>query len=419
MPISYKGNSPSIIDCVFTATSAVCVTGLASVDTATTWTTFGQAWILVLIQVGGLGFMTLIAVLLNSLKMKVSYSDKLIVKESLSQDNISSILALVKSIVKITIVIELLGVIALSLYFVPHLGISKGLWFSIFHSISAFCNAGFDLMGNFSGPFSSITLLRDNVYLNIVLASLIILGGIGFPVIKDVCERKKFSKLTLHSKIVITSSTLLIVGGTLFIMMLEYNNPYTLEPLSFIEKLNVAFFQSTTTRTAGFSTIDLSLMKMPTLLILLLLMAIGASPASTGGGIKTTAFSVLVIYIKDSILGLEDNNCFRKRIPKMIVKKSILAVLLAISISFITTLILTILEPNISLISALFESVSSLATVGLSLGVTPTLSVLSKLLLIFNMFLGRVGAITVLFAISSKLVKSNHSYKYTEENILI
>lgn len=419
MPISYNGEPPSIIDCIFTSTSAVCVTGLVVVDTATTWSAFGQAWLLLLIQIGGIGFMTILTIMLMTLKKRVTYSDKLKIKESLNQDTVSSILTLVKRIVKITLIIEIIGAILLTFYFVPHLGINKGLWYSIFHSISAFCNAGFDLMGNISGEFSSLTSFRSNTYVNVVISILIILGGIGFPVIKDVVVSKKFENLTLHSKIVVISTVCLIFGGAILILLLESGNPYTLSNLTLMEKFNASFFQSITTRTAGMNTIDLSLMRTPTLLIMLLLMFIGASPVSTGGGIKTTVFSVIIIYIKNSLIGNTDNNSFKRRIPKEIVIKSITTMILASSLVFITTLSLTILEPNITLISAIFESISSLATVGLSLGVTPTLCTFSKIILIFNMFLGRVGAMTVMYAISSKLIKNKPSIRYTEENILI
>lgn len=419
MPISYNGDSPSVIDCLFTATSAVCVTGLVVVDTATTWSTFGQAFLLILIQIGGIGFMTILTIMLMTLKKRVSYSDKLKIKESLNQDTVLSILALVKRIVKMTLIIEIAGAILLGVYFIPTLGFNKGIWYSVFHSVSAFCNAGFDLMGTISGEFSSLTSLTNNTYVNIVVSALIILGGIGFPVIKDVIVIKNFKKLTLHSKIVLISTIALIFGGALFIYLLEIENQYTLSTLTFIEKINTSLFQSISARTAGMNTIDISLMRTPSLLVMLLLMFIGASPVSTGGGIKTTVFTVIIIYIKNSLIGNTDNNFMKKRIPREIVIKSVTTMILALAIVFITTFSLTILEPNITLISALFESVSALATVGLSLGITPTLSAFSKIVLIFNMFLGRVGAMTVIYAISSKLFKNNSSIRYTEENILI
>lgn len=420
LPISYKGESPSIIDCIFTATSAVCVTGLVVVDTATTWTFWGQVCILILIQIGSIGFMTLLTILFIRLKRRISYSDKLIIKESFSLDTtFSSALPLVKRIVKITFIIEVVGSVALMIYFVPLLGFFKGLWYSIFHAISAFCNAGFDLMGEISGEFSSITLFRDSILFNFIISSLIILGGIGFPVIKDILSAKKFSALSLHSKVVIITTTVLVLGGGVAIFLLESNNPHTLEQLSVFKGLNASLFQSVTSRTAGFNTINLSAMRIPTLLILLALMLIGSSPVSTGGGIKTTAFFVIFIYLKNRVLGKEDNSCFKKEIPQEVINRSITSLLLVCSIFFMTTISLTIVEPNLSLISSMFESASAIATVGLSLGGTITLSPVSKLILIFSMFLGRVGITTVSLALSSNKSKNKSNFKYTEESILI
>lgn len=422
LPCSYTNDSnPSMIDSIFTAASAVCVTGLVSLDTATTWSFFGQLWILCLIQVGGIGFVTIITIIFISLRKKVSLPSKIIARESLNQDSLGDIINLVKKVVKITFIIESIGVVLLAIYFVPSYGLTEGIWYSIFHSISAFCNAGFDLMGSKTGQFTSLTSFASNTYVNLVLCTLIILGGIGFLTISEILEKKNFKSLSLHSKIVIFTSTSLILLGALTIFIFEYSNKHTLGPLSLGDKITASIFQSIAARTAGFNTINLSLLRVPTIVVMTPLMLIGASPASTGGGIKTTTFFACILFIKDTILGNEDHNAFERRIPKLTINKALATSLLAIVLSSILIIILSVLEPNISLTQAVFEIVSALATVGSSLGVTPTLSSISKLLLIVTMFLGRVGYITVLIALSTKIVrnKNNHKLKYTEENILI
>lgn len=421
LPLSYKGHTnPSIIDCIFTSTSAICVTGLVTLDTSTTWSFFGQAWILLLIQIGGIGFMTLISTVYSIIKKKVSLSDRLAVKESLNQENIGGVVSLVRKVVLTTLFIEIIGAILLAFKFIPLLGITTGIWYSIFHSVSAFCNAGFDLMGVISGPFTSLTFFKEDLYLNIVISSLIILGGLGFPVISELLKKKKLKKLSLHSKIVITVSASLILFGAIYIFITEYNNPQTLKNLPLGTKLLVSLFQSITTRTAGFNTIDLSMMKTSTLLALTILMFIGASPASIGGGVKTTTFLATITFLKSSICGSTEYNIFKKRIPNITVFKAVSTILISFMVSFIAITLITLLEPNLSLIQCIFESVSSLATVGLSLGATSYLSIPSKVLIIGMMFLGRVGSATVILAVSSKIFNSKQTnIKYTDENILI
>ena len=420
LPCSYtESSNPSIIDTIFTAASAVCVTGLVTLDTATTWTFFGQLWILCLIQIGGIGFV--ITTIFISFKKKVSLPSKIIARESLSQDSLGDIINVVKKVVIVTFIIELIGVFLLAIYFIPSYGFLEGLWYSIFHSISAFCNAGFDLMGSKSGEFSSLTSFTSNIYVNTVLCILIILGGLGFLTITEIIKKRSIKSLSLHSKIVIFTTIALIFIGAVAIFTLEYSNKETLGPLSLVDKITAATFQSVTIRTAGFNTIDLSLLRVPTIVVMVSLMIIGASPASTGGGIKTTTFFACVLFIKDTILGNEDHNAFERRIPLQTINKALATGILAILLSALLTIILSTLEKDISLTQAIFEVISALATVGLSLGITPLLSTISKLLLIITMFLGRVGYITVLIALSTKITqnKNNHKIKYTEENILI
>lgn len=422
LPFSYTQDSnPTIIDTIFTAASAVCVTGLVTLDTATTWTFFGQLWILCLIQIGGIGFVTIITVIFIYLKKKVSLPSKIIARDSLSQDNFGNIGNVIKKVVKVTLLIELIGAFALSIYFIPNYGFIEGLWSSIFHSISAFCNAGFDLMGSRTGEFSSLTSFTSNIYVNSVISLLIILGGLGFLTITEVFEKRRIKSLSLHSKIVLSTTITLILIGAIAIFILEYSNSETLGNLSLIDKITASVFQSVTIRTAGFNTINLSLLRVPTVVTIVFLMLIGASPASTGGGIKTTTFFTCMLFIKDTIFNNEEHNTFGRRIPKTTVNKALATGLLAVLLSVLLIILLSAFEPNLTLTQVTFEIVSALATVGVSLGATPTLSVTSKMLLIMTMFLGRVGYITVLIALSTKITQNQNSnkIKFTEENILI
>lgn len=417
LPISYNSSvSPSAIDCIFTAASAVCVTGQVVLDTSITWSTFGQAWILLLIQIGGIGFVTILTAITLALKKKVSLSSRVLATESLNQNEVSNISTIIKKVSQLTLIIESIGALLLSLYFIPNYGFLKGTFLSIFHSISAFCNAGFDLMGQYSGAFSSLTSFYINPYVNLIIASLIILGGLGFITITEIINKRSFKKISLHSKIVLSTTGFLVVAGTILIFILEYSNPDTLGPLALGEKILTSFFQSITTRTAGFNTIDLASMNTATIIVFLILMTIGSSPSSTGGGIKTTTFFSAIVFAKSVILN-RDYNAFHKRIPEKIINKALTTILVSIGAISLFSVLISIFEPHLNLEQIAFEVISSLATVGLSLGVTPLLSTPSKILLILAMFLGRVGAITVLIAIVK--TSKNNKIKYTEESILI
>ncbi|HJG96413.1 MAG TPA: Trk family potassium uptake protein, partial [Romboutsia timonensis] len=262
MPISTQnGESIGFLDALFTSTSAVCVTGLIAVDTSTYWSFFGQLIIITLIQIGGLGFMTVTTLFSLIIKKRINLKERLLIQESLNQIDLSGLVKLTRYILLTTFFIEGTGALLLSTVFIPQFGILNGIWYSIFHAISAFCNAGFDLMGVVSGPFSSLTYYVNNFTITITISLLIILGGIGFPVILDVIRNKKLSKLTIHSKVVLFSTIVLIAFGMLFILLLEYNNPNTLGKLGFGGKILASLFQSITIRTAGFNTIDLAAMR--------------------------------------------------------------------------------------------------------------------------------------------------------------
>ena len=420
MPISTQnGDNIGFLDALFTSTSAVCVTGLIAVDTATYWSFFGQLVIITLIQIGGLGFMTVTTLFALIIKKRINLRERLLIQESLNQIDLSGLVKLTRYILLTTFIIEGCGAILLSTVFIPQFGLYKGIWYSIFHAISAFCNAGFDLMGVVSGPFSSLTYYVNNFTITITISLLIILGGIGYPVILDVIKNRKLSKLNLHSKVVLFTTAILILFGMIFILGLEFNNPQTLGKLGFGGKILASLFQSVTLRTAGFNTIDLGLMKESSIFLMMILMFIGASPASTGGGVKTTTVATLVLTVKSFILEKQDIEVCERRIGESTVKKSLGIFLLGLTVLVIGTLIISITDPDFNILEVGFEVVSAIATVGLSIGGSPNLSVLGKIFIMLFMFMGRVGSLTIFMALASRGVKKNSPIKYPEGKIIV
>lgn len=420
LPIaSQSGESIGFLDALFTATSAVCVTGLVVVDTATYWSGFGHAIIIMLIQIGGLGFMTITTMFALLTKKRINLRERLLIQESLNQIDLSGLVRLTRYVLLMTFIIEGIGAMFLSTVFIPKFGFSKGTWYSVFHAISAFCNAGFDLMGGISGEFSSLTSYVNNFTITITISVLIIFGGIGYPVILDIIRNKKISKLTIHSKVVLMTTFILISIGTIFIFLVEYNNPDTLGNLPMGGKLLASLFQSITTRTAGFNTVDLSLMHQGSLFVMMILMFIGASPASTGGGIKTTTLATLILSVKSFILGKEDIEVYERRIDGLTVRKSLGIFFMAISLAAIGTLLISITEPSFSLVEAGFEVISAIATVGLSIGGSPNLSVVGKIIIMLFMFMGRVGSLTIFMAIVSKGIRKKQLVRYPEGKIIV
>lgn len=377
----------------FIATSATCVTGLIRVDTYSHWSWFGQFIIILLIQIGGIGFMTFCIYALTLAKKKIGIISRSIMQNSISSPHVGGIVKMTKFIILATFFIEALGAFFLSFIFCPKLGLVKGLWFSIFHSISAFCNAGFDLMGNFE-PYSSLVSFQDNWYLNMIIMLLIIIGGLGFLVWKDIIDnRGHFSKMRLHTKIVITTTIILIFGGALFIYFCEQGNATILSSL----------FQSVTARTAGFNTVDLSKIRETTQLIIIILMFVGGSSGSTAGGIKTTTIAVMLVNIISMFKQKKGVEVFKRRISDEIVKMASCVLMAYLVLTLIVSLIICQLE-NISYITVLFECVSAIATVGLTIGITSQLGVISQCLLALLMLFGRVGSITFLLAFASNRV---------------
>lgn len=402
LPIATRGHgSTGISDCFFTATSATCVTGLIRFDTYTHWTLFGQLVILGMIQIGGIGFMSVAIMVMIFAGKRISLSQRALMQNSISAPQIGGIVRMTKFIVNGTVLVELVGAVLLSFAFVPRFGWRKGIYFSIFHAVSAFCNAGFDLMGGTTGQFSSLTGMVGNGYVNLVIMLLIFVGGLGFYVWYDFGIRKgKIRLLNLQSKMVLSISVGLVLFGALAVFVLEYHSA-AFAGLNFGERVWASFFQSVTVRTAGFNTVDLSVMTDAGKLVLIGLMFIGGSTGSTAGGIKTTTFWVLCLSIFTTFRRKKNVEAFGRRMEENITRTASCVFMIYLLVTTASAVVISVVE-NIPVLTALFEAVSAMATVGLSFGVTPQVSMFSKLLLAFLMLCGRVGSITMLLAFSSE-----------------
>ena len=388
---SREAGSASFSDCLFTATSAVCVTGLVVRDTVTTWTPFGQAVLLCLIQIGGMGVVTAAAVIAFAAGKKIGLMQRSVMQEAISAPQVGGIVRLTKFIVITTAAAELLGAVLLLPVFVPLYGWGKGSWFSLFHSVSAFCNAGFDLMGE-SGAFISMAGFSQHVPVNAVLMLLITMGGIGFLVWNDIREHGlNFSRYRLQSKIVLITSGVLVLLPFLWIFLFE------LQEIPAAERVLPALFQSVTLRTAGFSTVDLNGISDSGKMIMMLWMLIGGSPGSTAGGMKTTTAAVILITLCSVIRRKQDTECMGRRIGTDAVRNAVAIAAIYFLLFFTGGLMISRAE-NLPPVTCLFETASAVGTVGLSMGITGSLGTVSRLILIVLMFLGRVGSLTLIYA---------------------
>lgn len=413
LPVSSaEGEATDFIDAVFTSTSAVCVTGLVVLDTGTYWSGFGKFVILSLIQIGGLGFMTITTFGAIIVGKKIGIKNRILMKESLGQENIQGIVNLTKNIFLGTIVIELIGAFLLSTQFVPIFGPKDGIIKSIFHAISAFCNAGFDLMGN----FSSLTAFYSNPIVNITIMMLIVSGGLGFTVIFDFIRNRKFKKLSLHSKLALSMTVFLIIFGTIIIYWLEHANLETIGNMSELNKLQVSAFHSVSPRTAGFNTIDLAKLTDSTKFFILILMFIGGSPASTAGGVKTTTIAVLILTMVAFVRN-KDVEAYGRRINYSVVNKAMTIMVIAFFIIISGAMMISIWNPELEFMDILFEVVSAFGTVGLTLGITTKLTGFSKLVLVLIMFAGRVGALTIVMALAGRDKKID--YQLPEGTVIL
>jgi trk system potassium uptake protein TrkH len=417
LPIASRdGHSLRFIDALFTATSAVCVTGLVVVDTGTYFTRFGQFVIISLIQIGGLGIMTLSTLLAMVLGKKIGLKERILIQESFNQFGLAGLVRLIRNVIFVTLAFEVTGGILLTLRFMQQFPLDRAIAFGFFHSVSAFCNAGFDLFGQVYGPFSSITHYVSDWLVSPVIGGLIVFGGLGFPAIMELAHYPKDKKLSLNTKVVIKVTTLLILVGALFIILIEITNPKTIGGQNFSGKILGALFQSITPRTAGFNSLDIARLKPATWSLMVILMFIGASPSSTGGGIKTTTFGLLIATIMATLKGKDDVELFERRLPKDLVYKALTLTTFAFGWVCFVTLVMSTVEPYVFL-RLFFEVMSGFGTVGLTTGITSHLTDISRLLLIMTMFIGRVGILTVVLALL-KINKPTAS-KYIEDRIMI
>ncbi|NCB41996.1 MAG: Trk family potassium uptake protein [Clostridia bacterium] len=419
LPLSSShGNSISFTDSLFTSVSSVCVTGLVVVDTKTQWSYFGEATILLLIQIGALGIMSVVTLFSMFTGKKLGLMNRLTITESLNNYTFKGAVNIFQSILIVTLVIEALGSLVLMIEFIPIYGVTDGIIKSIFHSVSSFCNAGFDIFGTEESPFTSLLNLNDRPLLLLTTSLLIIVGGLGFIVWNDIAVSRRFSKLTLHSKMVLTTSGLLLLVGTFAFFLFEYSNPFTLAPMGMQDKLLNAFFQSATSRTAGFSAIAPGEMTELSNFFTTLLMFIGGAPGSTAGGIKVTTFSILVLTVISLAKGKADVQIFERRIPEEMIKKAITVLFLAMFTVVIVTFLL-LYSNSITFMQAFYESISAFANVGLSTGITPELSILSKYILMVTMLVGRIGPLTAIVAFTSKRKSTVATYRYPEGKITV
>jgi trk system potassium uptake protein TrkH len=413
---SQDGHSLTVIDALFTATSAVCVTGLVVVDTGTHFTPFGQFIIIALIQIGGLGFMTISTLLAMIIGKKIGLKERILIQESFNQFSLSGLVRLIRNVVLMTLVIEVSGGILLTLRFMQQFPFERAVVFGFFHAISAFCNAGFDLFGQVYGQFSSLTHYVSDWLVAPVIGGLFVIGGLGFPVIMELARYPRTKKLSLNTKVVIKVTTFLILVGTIIIFLLELTNPKTIGGQDISGKILGAVFQAITPRTAGFNTLDIAQLRPATWFLIAILMFIGASPSSTGGGVKTTTFGLMMATIMTTLKGRSDVELFERRIPKDLVYKALTQITIAFGWVCVVTLIMSTVE-HYDFIRVFFEVMSGFGTVGLTTGITPKLTVISRILLIITMFIGRVGILTVAVALS-KSYKPTTS-KFIEEKIVI
>ena len=410
LPISSADGQPkSFIDALFTATTSTCVTGLVVTPTVSSWSFFGQCVILILIQIGGLGVITIMSGLMILLHRKMGIEDRLLLQDAFNLNSLSGLVRFVKRVVCGTLIVEGMGALLYMTVFIPDFGV-KGIWISVFTSVSAFCNAGIDILSN-----NSLCDYAFNPVINFVTCGLIILGGLGYIVWWDVLRVLKqrrtkkgnlFRSLTLHSKIAITATLFLIFVGAALIFIFEYNNPQTIQEYTLLQKLEVSIFQSVTTRTAGFATVPQEHLTNASSVVCLLLMFIGGSPVGTAGGIKTVTFVVLCASASASIRHKEDTELFGRRLTKQTVSKAVAVTCTSFMILFISTVLLAAVTRAPAL-DIMYETVSATATVGLTRNLTASLGSIGKMILIVTMYLGRVGPISLAIAFNRK--KENQS----------
>jgi trk system potassium uptake protein TrkH len=417
LPIASKsGESIRYIDALFTSTSCVCVTGLVAVETGMTFTIFGQAVMMGLIQIGGLGFMSIATLFFMALRKRINLRERMAIAESFNANTLSGLVRLVKSAATVTFIIEGVGAALLMIRFIPAFGVADGIFKSMFHAVSAFCNAGFDNLGN---GFMNLMPYVDDPLVSGTVMALIVLGGLGFAVIYEIVSHKKGQRFSLHTKAVVGMTAALLLTGTLLFAVMEWNNPATMGGLSAGGKILAASFQAVTPRTAGFNTVDQAGLYSGSKLLSMMLMFIGASPASTGGGIKTTTFLIILVITRSVVLGRKEANIGNRRVPQDMRRRVGTITTLMAGLILIGTLLICMVEPGLALDAVLYDTVSAMCTVGLSYGITRVLTVVPKLILIALMYCGRVGPLTLSVALANRRERPEDSVRYPEGRIMI
>ena len=417
LPIASRtGESIGYFNALFTATSSVCVTGLVVVDTGTTFSSFGHGVLLALIQTGGLGFMTIATLLFMLAGKRITLRERLVIQESMSESGPSGMVQLIRWVAGMTFAFEGIGAALLAFRFVPQFGWGKGLFYSVFHAVSAFCNAGFDLMGN----YSSLTSYCADPLVNFTVMALIVSGGLGFGVWRDMFAcRGSFRKMKVHTRLVLIASAALIVLGAAFMAALEWVNPDTLGNLNPLEKIQAAFFQSITMRTAGFNTVDLGAMHTGTKFLSGIWMFIGAAPASTGGGVKVTTIALLGLLVYSVARGREECVIFRRTMPRALIQRAVVIAMISFTIVAADIFLLTIAEPGTDFIDIVFEVFSAFGTAGVTSAGTPGFGRFAHIVLMISMFIGRVGPLTLALALARKQARGGEKLRYPEDKVLV
>lgn len=414
---SATGNAVPYIDALFTATTSVCVTGLVTLPTVSTWSIFGQIVILILIQIGGLGIITIMFGFFIGLHKRIGIQDRILIQDAFNLNTLSGLVKFIKKVFIGTFIVEGIGALLYMIVFVPEYGI-RGIWISIFNSISAFCNAGIDIMAE-----DSLCAYVSNPIITFTTCSLIILSGLGYIVWWDLLHAlskfkqqkwRCFTHLTLHSKIAISATGSLVLLGTLLFFIFEYNNPLTMAEFSFIDKLQASLFQSVTTRTAGFATIPQQNLSNASAIISLLLMFIGGSPVGTAGGVKTVTIVVLIVSALATIRNKDEVVLFHRTIPKQAISKAVAVTCVSFMVMFTSTVLLATVT-DASALDIVYETMSATATVGLSRNLTPSLNLWGKIIIVITMYLGRVGPISLFLAFNTQKVNINKIKNPTEE----
>lgn len=412
---SATGRRVPWFDALFTSTSAVCVTGLVVRDTGTAYSTFGHVVLMLLIEAGGLGFMTFATLLFRLLGRGFTMRDRMILRESLNEDDLGGVVNLVMWVARSAFVVQLAGAVLFSIRLVPIYGTAKGLFFSVFHAISAFCNAGFDLFGG----GASLTGFSGDALINLTAIALVVVGGIGFGTVHDIIHKRRFDRLRLNTKLVLVSYGSLLLAGFVIVLVFEWNNPATLGPLSMGHKVLAALFQSVTLRTAGFNTIDQAALRDSTKLVGGLLMLVGCAPASTGGGIKVTTFALIVLTVRMVARGESSIVVFRRRIDRTMIQRAIAIAFIAMAVAFVDICILSLIQPDCAFLDLYYECVSAVGTVGISAIGSANLRPLGRLLIIITMYIGRIGPLTMALLFMKREKHARELIQYPEDRVML